>query len=184
MKFLEYIFRWIGAVLVLLVLLLSWGVDHYRAKASAATTALQQLQADVREQNRTAKKTLDRLTAERDQAQADLKQFRHLQERTDEAAKQEIARLGGELERRPWRVRVITTPGACGPGGGGAPGAVAPALNAGAADPAETYGLLPARNSRRLGELSTEAETINAAYRSCRDQLFHQIDQQIDNDKP
>ena len=184
MKFLDSIVGWIVAALVAMMLLLSWGVDHYRSKAAAAVKDLQQLQADVREQKRTAQKTLDRLTGERDQAQAELKQHRQQQEKTDEAAKQEIARLGDELKQRPVRVRIVAAAGASGPGGGGTPGAIASPSDASAGDPAETYGLLPPGNSARLGAVITEIETINAAYASCRAQLFHQIDKQIDNDKP
>ncbi|MEN5179215.1 hypothetical protein ABE501_05460 [Comamonas testosteroni] len=171
--------RWLLLATSALVLLLSWSTDHYRSKATAATKDLQDLQdlqADVREQNRNAKKTLDRLTTERDTAQAALNRYRQQQEKTDESTKLEIARLGDELKRRPVRVRVVTTTSACGPGSGSPEGHPAATVLSGAGDPAQTYGLLPPGNSERLGAVITEAETINAAYTSCRAQLFHQFD--------
>jgi len=166
--------RWLLLAASALVLLLSWSTDHYRSKATIATKDLQSLQADVREQNRNAQKTLDRLTTERDTAQAALNRNRQQQEKTDESTKLEIARLGDELKRRPVRVRIVTTTPACGSGGGSSEGQPAPAINSGAADPTQTYGLLPQGNSERLGAVIAEAETINAAYASCRAQLFNQ----------
>lgn len=165
--------RWLLLAASTLVLLLSWSTDHYRSKAVSATKDLRDLQADVREQNSNAQKTLDRLTTERDTAQAALNRHRQQQEKTDESTKLEIDRLGDELKRRPVRVRVVTTP-TCGSGGGSPEGQPAAAVFSGAADPAQTYGLLPQGNSERLGAVITEAETINAAYASCRSQLFNQ----------
>lgn len=172
-RFLESIYGWLLAVAVVLVLLLSWGVDHYRAKASTAVRELQQLQAEVGEQNRTAQKTLDRLKAERDAAQAKLDKQHQEQEKTDANTIAEIARLTGELEQRPVRVRVVTQATACRGGSGSAEGHTAAAADPGAADAAQAYGLLPESNSRRLGAVIAEAETINAAYASCRATLIN-----------
>lgn len=176
LKLLNPVFGWIFAALVVLVMLLSWSTDHYRSKAISADKNLQNLRADVREQNRDAQKTLERLTTERDTAQSALNRQRLQQESIDEATKLEIARLGDEFKRRPVRVRVVTSSATCGSGSGSSEGQPASAINAGAADLAQTYGLLPEGNSQRLGAVIAEAETINAAYASCRAQLFHQFD--------
>ena len=172
--------RWLLLATSALVLLLSWSTDHYRSKATAATQDLQNLQADVREQNHNAQKTLERLTTERDTAQAALNRHRQQQEKTDESTKLEIARLGDELKHRPVRVRVVTTTPACGPGSGSPEGQPAATVFSGAGDLAQTYGLLPEGNSERLGAVITEAETINAAYASCRSQLFNQTGTKTD----
>ena len=113
----DSIAHWLLVVAVLLVLLLSWGVDHYRSKARAATTDLQQLQADVRAQNTTAKTTLERLTGERDTAQTALNQLHKQQEKNDVTSTNEIARLSDELKHRPVRVRVVTASGGGASGG-------------------------------------------------------------------
>lgn len=167
----DSIAHWLLVVAVLLVLLLSWGVDHYRSKARAATTDLQQLQADVRAQNTTAKTTLERLTGERDTAQTALNQLRKQQEKNDVTSTNEIARLSDELKHRPVRVRIVTA-AVSGASGGCTPGDAATSNTAGAADTGTAYGLLPAANSARLGAVITEVETINAAYASCRAQLL------------
>lgn len=166
--------RWLLLIAVSLVLLLSWSTDHYRSKAISADKDLQNLRAAVREQNRNAQKTLDRLTTERDTAQAALNRHRQQQEKTDESTKLEIARLGDELKRRPVRVRIVATTPACGPGSGSPQGQPSATVFSGAGDPTQTYGLLPQGNSERLGAVIAEAETINAAYASCRAQLFNQ----------
>lgn len=171
-RFLESIYGWILVAAVVLVFLLFWGVDHYRTKASTAVKDLQKLQAAVGEQNRTAKQTLDRLTSERDTAQAKLDQQHEEQEKTDAQSVKEIARLTGELKQRPVRVRIVAQPTACGAGSGGTAGLTTTTADSGAADQAPAYGLLPAANSARLAGVISEIETLNAAYASCRAQLI------------
>ncbi|MPN18487.1 hypothetical protein SDC9_165847 [bioreactor metagenome] len=136
---------------------------------------LQQLQALVAAQNDQARTTLERLTTERDAAQAQVDTQHQQQEMADAQARQEIARLHSELERSgPVRVRISAQPApACGPGGGGAPGHPSAAADPGAADAAPAYGLLPAANSARLAGVIQEIETLNAAYASCRSLLLH-----------
>ena len=174
--FFDSIVYWLLTAAVALVLVLAWSTDHYRAKERAVHKDLTQLQKEVGEQNRTAQAMLARLTVERDTAQAVLKRQREEQEKTDATNLSEIARLGDELKHRPVRVRLVPGSTTCGAGGGGPQGAAATTNTSGAADPTEAYGLLPAGNSARLGVVIAEAETINAAYASCRAQLFHQID--------
>lgn len=171
-RFLEALQAVVLAVALLLCLALGLSMVHYRTQARVATAELTRLQAGVKAQNTTAKAELDRLTAERDTAQAQLDAKHQHQEKTDAAELQEIARLRGELERRPVRVRIVAQPAACGPGGGGAAGEAPASADPGAADTAQVYGLLPARNSARLRAVIQEIETLNAAYASCRTTLI------------
>lgn len=171
-RFLEALQAAVLAIALLLCLALGLSMVHYRTQARVATAELTRLQAGVKAQNTTAKAELDRLTAERDTAQAKLDAKHQHQEKADAAELQEIARLRAELERRPVRVRVVAQPAACGSGGGGAAGEEAPRTDAGAADTAQAYGLLPAGNSARLGAVIQEIETLNAAYASCRTTLI------------
>ena len=167
-RLLEIACPWLLLIAMVLCLLLAWGLDHFKDQAQTVGKQLQQLQSQVATQNQTARAQLDRLTAERDAAQAQLDAQFQQQEKTDAQTIQEIARLTDELQQRPVRVRLATTPGACGPSGGGPPGAATASTDAGATDPAPTYGLLPAANSQRLGAVIQEVETLNAAYASCR----------------
>lgn len=171
-RFLEALQTAVLAVALLLCLALGLSMVHYRTQARVATAALTRLQAEVSAQNTTAKAELDRLTAERDTAQAKLDAKHQHQEKADAAELQEIARLRGEFERRPVRVRIVAQPAACGSGSGGPPGEAPASAVAGAADTAEAYGLLPAGNSARLGAVIQEIETLNAAYASCRTTLI------------
>lgn len=174
MHFLDTVQRWAVAVLVLLCLALSWAADHYRKQVTARDAQLERLSADVERQNAAAAQTLATLTTQRDTAQAALNTAHQQQEVADAAAQQEIDRMRGDLEQRPVRVRLVPQPAACGTGRGGPAGDTPAAPNAGAADAAQTHGLLPESNSRRLGAVIAEAETINAAYASCRGQLMQQ----------
>lgn len=171
-RFLEALQAAVLASALLLCLALGLSMVHYRTQARVATAELTRLQAGVKAQNTTAKAELDRLTAERDTAQAQLDAKHQHQEKADAAELQEIARLRGELERRPVRVRIVAQPAACGPGGGGAAGEAPASADPGAADTAQAYGLLPARNSARLGAVIQEIEILNAAYASCRTTLI------------
>ncbi|MBV8249114.1 MAG: hypothetical protein JO200_11765 [Comamonas sp.] len=172
-RFLDFVAPWLLSLALLLCLVLGFGMQHFKTKAQIVAIALKQLQDSVATQNHAAEAELERLTAERNAAQARLDQQYQQQEKTDAQAVQEIARLTGELEQRPVRVRIVSQPAACGAGRGGTAGHTAAADDAGAADAAEAYGLLPESNSRRLGAVIAEAETINAAYASCRATLIN-----------
>lgn len=148
-----------------------WG-QHQSQRARAAQTELAALQAAVAQQNAQAEHTLQTLRRERDAAQARADAAHALQEQTDAQNQSEIARLSGELERRPVRVRIVTRTAECGPGDR-RPASDSPArADAGAADASETYGLLPEANSQRLAAVIAEIETVNAAYASCRARLL------------
>ena len=163
---------WFVIVLLLVGFILAWAGGHYRDLAATSAKELAALQGRVQHQNDLAKLKLDEMTRQRDAKQTELDNFHKTQEKKDEAAKLEIARLAGELEHRPVRVRIVAQPAQCGAGGGSAQGGVAAGTEAGEGDPAQTYGLLPESNSRRLGAVIAEAETVNAAYASCRAQLL------------
>ena len=171
-RFLDFIVPGLLALALLLCLALALGMWHLKSKAQAVAAELGQLQASVTTQNRISKAELERLTVERNAAQARLDQIYQQQEKTDDQAVQEIARLTGELEQRPVRVRIVASSAACGAGRGGSEGDRATSAAAGAADATQAYGLLPESNSRSLGAVIAEAETINAAYASCRAVLF------------
>lgn len=171
-RFLDTICVWLLALAVVLLFALSFGIKHYRQEAQTVGNELLQLQASVNAQNRTATTELARLTLERNAAQARLDQLYQQQEKTDVLAVQEIARLSSELDQRPVRVRIVASSTTCGAGRGGTTGEQASAPDPGAADTAQAYGLLPESNSIRLRAVSAEAETINAAYASCRAALF------------
>ena len=171
----DSLINWMLALLLVLLFALVmtlFGIKHFQLKAQVVANELQQLRASVAAQNRTAEATLARLTLERNAAQAQLDQVYQQQEKADDQAVQEIARLTGELEQRPVRVRIVASSAACGAGRGGSEGDRATSAAAGAADATQAYGLLPESNSRRLGAVIAEAETINAAYASCRVALF------------
>ncbi|WP_218239775.1 hypothetical protein [Comamonas fluminis] len=171
----DSLINWMLALLLVLLFALVmalFGIKHFQQKAQVVANELQQLQASVAAQNRTATAELARLTLERNAAQAQLDQVYQQQEKADDQAVQEIARLTGELEQRPVRVRIVASTTTCGAGSGGSAGDQATPTTAGAADTTQAYGLLPESNSRRLGEVIAEAETINAAYASCRAVLF------------
>ena len=172
-RFLESIAPGLLALALLLCLAFGLGMWHFKAKSQAVATELQQLQASVAAQHRTANAELERLTVERNAAQARLDQLYQQQEKTDAQAVQEIARLTGELEQRPVRVRIVSLPAASGAGGCRAAGEQAASTEPGAADAAEAYGLLSAANSARLAGVIQEIETLNAAYASCRSLLLH-----------
>ena len=172
-RFLDTICARLLVLAVVLCFALSFGIKHYRQKALTVGRELQQLQDSVAVQNRTAAAELARLTLERNAAQAQLDQLYQQQEETDVLAVQEIARLSNELEQRPVRVRIVASSTTCGAGSGGTTGDQATAANSGAADAAQTYGLLPAANSARLAGVIQEIETINVAYASCRSQWLH-----------
>lgn len=144
----------------------------YRDQAIDAQTQLRDLRARLARQQSEAATRLAELTHQRDAKQAELDTQHQQQEIADAAAQQEIARLAGELERSSVRVRIAPQPGTCGARSASASGDAAATAGAGAADAAQTYGLLPAANSRRLGAVIAEAETINAAYASCRARLL------------
>lgn len=171
--FLLAVERWLVVALLLLCLTLAWATDHYRNQVMAMDVQLERLSGEIERQNADAAQILATLTAQRDTAQTALDAAYQLQEVADAAAQQEIDRLRGDLEQRPVRVRIVPQPAACGPGGGGTAGYAPAIADAGAADAAPAYGLLPESNTRRLGAVIAEVETLNAAYASCRAQLMH-----------
>lgn len=144
-------------------------VASFLAGRASMLDDLSELSGRVEQQNIQAGQRLKELTAERDEKQARLDRLAADQEKKDEQARDEISRLAGELERRPFRVRVVTSPRDCG-GSSAGEGSARPA--AGAGDSASAYGVLPAENTRRLDAALIEVEQLSAAYRSCRAMAF------------
>lgn len=124
----------------------------------------------VEQHQQEAAERLRQLAAERDRKQALLDQQAMEQEQKDAHAQTEIARLAGELESRPVRVRVVA-----GRRGGSADRDAAATTADRAADAGAADGVLPAENSRRLGAALTEVETLSAAYASCRAVLMGRL---------
>lgn len=150
--------------LYLLVASLLFGMGALYGRGTM-TDQYARLAGKVEQANDEAKARQAELIAQRDQKQAELERLVAEQERLDAEAKAEIGRLAGELERRPFRVRIVTEAGQCrdDAGSGGSAGTDDSGGNAG-----PSYGLLPEENTRRLGEALTEVETLSAAYNSCR----------------
>lgn len=141
----------------------------YALGSKASALKLEELRGQISRQSSQAKVTLDQLTKDRDEKQAALDKQAQLQEGKDDAAKDEIARLNGELANRPVRVRVVAASGPC---SGSATGDATTGTETGTGDDATTSGLLPESNSRRLRAAIAEVETLSAAYSSCRRRLL------------
>lgn len=152
----------------LLILVLVFVVGYVMGKA-AVSVELAHVRGQVEQQGSEAQAQLDRLTAERDERQARLDRLSTEQEQKDAHAETEIARLAGELERRPVRVRIVTEAGRC---SAGAPGDATAGPEDRARHTGTAYGVLPDENTRRLGAALTEIETLSAAYSSCRATLL------------
>lgn len=140
----------------------------YALGSKAPALKLEELRGQVSRQSAQAKETLDQLIKERDEKQAQLDAKAKQQEETDNAAKDEIARLTDELANRPIRVRVITESRTC---SGSAAGNSASSAEAGAGNDVSTSGLLPEPNSQRLRAAIAEIETLSAAYNACKTKL-------------
>ena len=154
---------------LVLMLALAWLVGYQSGKESAGKD-LARLQGMIEQQADQAGQTLARLTAERDEKQAKLDKQAEDQEKKDADAKAEIDRLAGELESRPVRVRIVTSPaGSC---SGGAAGDAAASAEDRAGDAGTADGVLPAENTRRLSAALSEVEILSAAYSSCRARLM------------
>ena len=154
---------------MVLMLALAWLVGYQSGKESAGKD-LARLQGMIEQQAEEAGQTLERLTAERDKKQAALNKAAADQERKDADAKAEIDRLAGELESRPVRVRIVTSPaGSC---SGSAAGDAAASAEDRAGDAGTADGVLPAENTRRLSAALSEVEILSAAYSSCRARLM------------
>lgn len=163
--------RAVQAILVALCLILAGATYLSHKRSSSLSTELATVRAEVALQNEKAELLLADLTAERDAKQATLQALHEAQERKDADAQLEIARLNRELEQRPIRVRYVTT-NPSGPRSGGSTDPPDANPQGSPGDGAETHGVLPEQNARRLREVIAEAEQINAAYASCRAHLF------------
>lgn len=164
----------IQAILALALACIALGFTScsYRDRLITMEQALKDQASVIKLQNEEAGALLAQRTAERDAKQAALDRLAADQEKKDEAATNEIARLAGELRDRPIRVRVVAESRAGGPGGGSAPGDAACAAAPGAGDAEPSTWVLPEATARSLGEVIAEVETMSAAYASCRATLL------------
>ncbi len=144
----------------------------YALGSKTPALKLEELRGQVSQQSSQAKVTLDQLTKERDEKQVLLDAKAKQQEETDNAAKDEIARLTDELASRPIRVRVVAS-GACSSSAAD-DHTTGPADSAG--NDATTSWLLPESNSRRLRSAIKEVENLSAAYSSCRSSLLSEVE--------
>ncbi|MDR1853480.1 MAG: hypothetical protein LBR05_01045 [Azoarcus sp.] len=147
----------------------AWG---YRSAYLGAAAKLEIQNNAIEEQNRKAGETLERLTKERDAKQAALERAAKIQEKEDADAQAEIVRLNRELRARPVLVRVVPAPAPGRSGGASPAGDAAAGAGNRAQDAAETIGVLPNENSRRLADAVGEVELLSAAYNSCRARLM------------
>lgn len=155
-------------MLVLIGLVYLLGYQDGQAKVS---NQLSELRGKVQQGNEEASARLREVIAQRDAEQARRERLAKEQEKKDEDAQAEIDRLAGELERRPVRVRIVTTPaGAC---SGSAGGDAAADTGSGSGDSASAYGVLPPENTRRLDAALIEVEKLSRAYNSCRARLIN-----------
>lgn len=155
----------IGTVLSGLLMIAILLLVGYVYGSRSAQVELAQLKGQIIQQTEQAEAELLSLTKERDKKQAERNAQALLQEGKDNAAKDEIIRLTGELANRPIGVRIVTKSGQsnCGTSSNGAATSKDSPGNA-----TETTGLLPESNSKRLRSALTEVETLSAAYNSCR----------------
>lgn len=161
----------IAGALAMVALVIGLGVTAavYKNLYETTSLALNTVNASIKAQNEEAARKLAELTAERDKKQAEINKAAKDQETKDAQAKSEIARLDAELRNRPVLVRIVA---ASGQGGGSPSGGAATSTQDSAGGEAETYGLLPPENTRRLNEALTEVEMLSAAYTSCRQRII------------
>lgn len=168
--------NWQGALVLSLVVSaglyvagLHVAVWHYKSAANDARRELATLQVQVEQQNETSALRIAQLTHERDRIQSALNAQAQTQEKIDEQAKAEIARLSDELRSRPVRVRIQSCiSGDAGHRDRGAQDTAAADPEDSAGDTGPAYGILPTENHRRLASAIDEIETMGAAYASCR----------------
>lgn len=164
----------IQAILALALACIALGFTScsYRDRLIATEQALKDQASAIKTRNEEAGALLAQRTAERDVKQATLDRLAADQEKKDEAATNEIARLAGDLRNRPIRVRVVPESRTSGPSSGSAPSDAAGAATAGTGDAEPVTWVLPEANSRGLGEVIAEVEMLSAAYSSCRTVLL------------
>lgn len=160
----------IGLGLLLALVLALYGIDqrgYSRAKAEA-TVALGA-------QKREAGQVLATETAKTREAEEALRSAKQVQDTKDAQAQSTVADLSRRLRQltagNAGRLRDPNAP-ECGRGSSGAEAKTATAPRAGPEDGAQAGGLLSEQLSELLQRQATEADSINAAYASCRADAF------------
>lgn len=124
-------------------------------------------ESKIAEQKAEARKKLDEERAKTEEVEAKLTDARTTQETKDEANAKTIKSLAGDL-RYFKRLRDPYAKSGSGCSGGGAEGKDSASASAGSGDRAETSGLLSEGFSDLLRNLAREADELNIAYASCR----------------
>lgn len=157
--------------IVLMVGIIVFGQHRFTqgetAATERATAAIAMLKVE-------AAKVLATETERVHRAEQALNDFKNAQELQDAEHLKTIAYLSDRLRRLAGASGRLRDPHSAGCGGGGStPAGDAPsASSAGPADDAEAGGLLSEPLSRLLLRITGEADTINAAYASCRATLM------------
>lgn len=157
----------IGAVLALLVILYT-GEQYIEQRG--ADRQLAEDMAVINKQKAEAAALLASWTAKVHQVEQGLQALTNAQNLKDFDHEKTVADLSDRLRRLAGPAGRLRDPHAlgCGAGGGSAPSEAASAPSDRPADPAEAGGLLSAELGGLLQRLTLEADTINAAYASCR----------------
>jgi len=159
-------------ILAAIVFVLGLSTWQYRRMFKATDFALTTQNAAIKARNDEANLRLVQLTNERDAKQAELDKRAAAQEKTDGKAVTQIAADDRQQRSVPVRVRVHNCTRVAGSGGGRAPGEATAAAGAGAEDAGSASGVLSKEGARRLADALTEVEGMNAAYASCRADLY------------
>ena len=154
-------------VIILGGVLASLGIVYFSyehwAKAEQAIGAAPYIAA-IRKQNDEAAALLAKLTSEAKVKQQALDTFNATRNENDATNETVISLLADKLHA----ARVLYDPNATGCSGGSAQGQTAPGAQVGGANSAQSGGVLSAELSGLLTRLTSEADTLNAAYISCR----------------
>jgi hypothetical protein len=159
------------ALLLALLAALCLGERHIEARGYARARA--EDNAAIEQGKREAANALLRITERVHDAERALQAATDLQNRKDSDYEKDLLELSGRLHAAAGpggRLRDPNAPAAfgCGPGGAGPSGEAASNAHPGAADAAQTGGVFSAAATELLERLTFEADTINAAYASCR----------------
>lgn len=159
-------------VLAALVLVLGLSTCSYRRMFKATDFALALQNNAIKAQNTAAEQLLKKRMAERDALQKQLDERAAAQRKTDEKAVAQIGVDDKQQRAAPVRVRVHNCTRYAGGGSGGASSQAVTAPETGTGDASTASGVLSKEGAQRLADALTEIEAMNAAYTSCRIDLY------------
>lgn len=162
--------RTIAALLAVIVLLVAAWRIHIKADAAGYARAESIYTAAIQRQQIDAANTLAAEIEKTRSAEQALATAKNNQDVKDAKHQKTVADLSDRLRTLAGPAGRLRDPyaAACGQCGANPPADPASASQPGAADPADAGGLLSAQLSGLLRRLTAEADTINAAYISCR----------------